>query len=793
MPRRDPDIMFLGRGHSLINVDNDEVDLTGRRMKTNRETINFKSSNDIPSTINPRISNVQTPLRTKRPSEPVASGSRKRPRSTTTPLPGAEGSKDRPFVLLSDDDDDELPTFANSIASSSHTPQPSSSSHHQPAQPTSARRPTAPAKHLKHLPRPTLLSQDTRGSLPRHTPGKSPGPTKIVAHQKRSTQPSIPLHRQSTKPDNFEDEFAKGTWANENIWDPVRVKADGNESAIVEPFANLELVSKKLPPCERRLHSTNQPFRPQVVPRAPPKEEQYIWDIINDVGIAFSSRRAPHPHKSVLEGRRPTRYILPNGNITQKWQYTAAGPINKIIQHKGCIAVCSATAGGSAGETDCTYNKNGALLLWCQDKRIALKTRSVPGEEDEGHEDYTEHYWPWRQDGFKRVLEDKYETLDGGQIEYEYSNDPGCLASDGWKPKYLYKYFSVNDIAFDPKSQRFASSGEDKNVRFWPFSPDIPGNSCEQIFHYDHTRVTHDIAFNPCSATPDLAVASNKLCIYTDIFSDSRRHEELSVADRQPGRHSVGAFVWGRGPTANCIFASSEPLGKSIAGVGYHKAWDPYEDPDPIYEFDDAQEAGDAMTINSEGSWLALFTAGEPQRHLRLYDVRNRHNRASKHIFLDQPETGRPDLEVNCASFSPDDRFLAVSRNDDKVHLYDLRMLEKGVMEEFKHQKDKSKVMPGKDSFGIVYSEWVTLKSNGRMGLITGGEDGTVRMWDPTVSSDDGTVLVEMNSDIAYFSIGDRLKGEYDLVVGDAQGMISVFDTHGSHFEKIETIYDLSA
>lgn len=46
MPRRDSDIMFLGRGHSLINVDNDEVDLTGRRMKTNRETINFKSRYD---------------------------------------------------------------------------------------------------------------------------------------------------------------------------------------------------------------------------------------------------------------------------------------------------------------------------------------------------------------------------------------------------------------------------------------------------------------------------------------------------------------------------------------------------------------------------------------------------------------------------------------------------------------------------------------------------------------------------------------------------------------------------
>ncbi|PBK74879.1 hypothetical protein ARMSODRAFT_950933 [Armillaria solidipes] len=330
-------------------------------MKTNRETINFKSSNDIPSTINPRISNVQTPLRTKRLSEPVASGSRKRPRSTTTPLPGAEGSRDRPFVLLSDDDDDELPTFVNSVASSSRTPQPSSSSHHQPAQPASARRPTAPAKHLKHLPKPTLPPQDTRGSLPRHAPGKPPGPTRIVAHQKRSTQPSIALHRQSNKPDNVEDEY-KGTWANENIWDPIQVKADGNESAIVEPFANLELASKKLPPCERRLRLANQPFRPQLVPRAPPKEKQYIWDIINDVGIAFSSRRTLHPHKSVLEGRRPTRYILPNGNITQMWQCAASGPINKIIQHKGCIAACSATAGGSAGGMPCKSTKSETIL-----------------------------------------------------------------------------------------------------------------------------------------------------------------------------------------------------------------------------------------------------------------------------------------------------------------------------------------------------------------------------------------------------------------------------------------------
>ncbi|KAK0464558.1 uncharacterized protein EV420DRAFT_1516966 [Desarmillaria tabescens] len=684
----------------------------------------------------------------KRPSEHVASDSRKRPRSTTAPLPGAEGSKDKPFVLLSDDDDDELPAFSISqsptkpvVASTSrsqkHTPQPSSSSHHKVAQP--AKRPTAPAKHLKYVPKLAMPSQDDCRNLPR-SPGKPI--TKIVAYQKRSTQSSVPLHRQSNEPDNVEDEYVKGTWTNPNIWARIRAKSGGDDSGAFEPFASLESAPKRLPPCERRLRLTNRPFQSQAVPRAPPNERPYIWDILKDTEIAIPSRRARHPHKFALEGKGPARRTLPYGSITQRWHYAAAGPINKIIQHKGCIAACSATAGGSAGETDCTYNKSGALLLWCQDEHITLKVERDPDEEDEEHEDYTEHYWRC-QDGFKRVLE-KHGTSEGRQVEYEYSNNPNRL--NGWKPNYLYKYFSVNDIAFDPKSQCFASSGEDTNVRLWPFSSDIQGEQ--------------------------LRTTISKLWIYTDIFSESRRHEELSIADRQPGRHTVGAFVWGRGPTANCIFASSEPLGNSLTGVGYHKTWNPYDDSDPIYEFDDAQEAGDAMSINSEGSWLALFTAGEPDRHLRLYDIRNRHNRASKHIILDQPNAGRADLEVNCASFSPDGRFLAVSRNDNKTHIYDLRMLDKGAM----------------ISFGVVYSEWVTQNSNGRMALITGGEDGMVRMWDPTVSSNDGTVLVEMNSDIAHFSIGDRLKGEYDLVVGDAQGIVAAFDTHASHFEKIETI-----
>ena len=84
---------------------------------------------------------------------------------------------------------------------------------------------------------------------------------------------------------------------------------------------------------------------------------------------------------------------------------------------------------------------------------------------------------------------------------------------------------------------------------------------------------------------------------------------------------------------------------------------------------------------------------------------------------------------------------------------------------------------------------------------------GCVRLWNPLVAADDpsnGKPIATVNSDIASFSLGDRLKGEHQLVVyvpslvftilthsldaiasGDCAGEISIFD----RFLDIDFLY----
>lgn len=42
---------------------------------------------------------------------------------------------------------------------------------------------------------------------------------------------------------------------------------------------------------------------------------------------------------------------------------------------------------------------------------------------------------------------------------------------------------------------------------------------------------------------------------------------------------------------------------------------------------------------------------------------------------------------------------------------------------------------------------------------------GCIRLWNPLGASDEGTVLAQADSDVAYFTFGDRFSGEHELVV----------------------------
>jgi len=78
--------------------------------------------------------------------------------------------------------------------------------------------------------------------------------------------------------------------------------------------------------------------------------------------------------------------------------------------------------------------------------------------------------------------------------------------------------------------------------------------------------------------------------------------------------------------------------------------------------------------------------------------------------------------------------------------------------------------------------KWVKGFDARGLGLISGGNDGCVRLWDVSLAADNpanGRVIAETDFDIAHFSIGDPSKGETPLVVGDSGGGISIFDRLG--------------
>jgi len=194
------------------------------------------------------------------------------------------------------------------------------------------------------------------------------------------------------------------------------------------------------------------------------------------------------------------------------------------------------------------------------------------------------------------------------------------------------------------------------------------------------------------------------------------------------------------------------------------------------------------MAVDDLGQRLALFTRGRlASNTLRIYDIGRKNGRQP--IFsCDLAEFAQEgvddDGEVNCAAFSPDGIFLAVARNDNVVHVYDSRNLERGVLYSFQHNYPNREVA-GFKGFGIVEAQWVTSFDGRGLGLVSGGNDGCVRLWDVRQAADspaNGRVIAETDFDIAHFSIGDKSKGEAPLVVGDSGGGISIFDRLGNGY-----------
>ncbi|KAJ6619960.1 WD40-repeat-containing domain protein [Mycena sp. CBHHK59/15] len=483
--------------------------------------------------------------------------------------------------------------------------------------------------------------------------------------------------------------------------------------ALVEP---MESVVEPSAPWKRRYVDISAGFHfPTPIPKSP--DTIYVWDALRMI----KTLRHPLPPPPFHSRKRP-RLVegLDMDHYSMVHHFRrAGGSINQIIQHNGRIVVCSNTAGGNnTSETD-PYNKTGTLISWC--KRDPLKI---------------------------------------------------CDLEQG-DPKNLdKKHYTVNAIAYDPASQTLAASCAENYVGTWEFDPMDDEEPYTPSGKYKYTTRSnyaspHELAFKPGDDTdPILAVAERRLTIQ-NLESGTQSTYDLVKDKNEQESHVTGSIVWGCESTSHIIFASSEPKG---VNNGFHMAFD--TDVEKLaYQFD-ADEAGDALAVNPTGGIVALATNDGTDSFLRLYDVKRQNSAA---IQTRRLETfASTDREVNHMAFSSDSIYLAVGRDDNCAHVYDVRMLEKGVLLDFKHSEMLYRV-PEQNLFGVVRVQWVETP-NQRLGLVTGGNDGCVRLWNPLCARGEGIVVAQANSDVAYFTVGDPYNGDHGLVVGDSDGAVYVMD-----------------
>jgi len=375
------------------------------------------------------------------------------------------------------------------------------------------------------------------------------------------------------------------------------------------------------------------------------------------------------------------------------------------------------------------------------------------------------------------------------------------------QPDAIEKYYTVNDVKFDPTySKRMVSSGNDCTVRIWEHvdsydgfdsyditsSEDVPDSlpAAVELVHTNHySKPPLDIAYqwpkHDDACQPVLAVACKDGNLYTySGDGDPTSKVRFAIGPPKAG-HSVGAIAWGRDQTSSYLFASSEPTDTGDL-TGAHRALDIHEEK-IAYNFS-SEEAGDAMAVDELGQRLALFTRGLLELNtLRIYDISRKDGRqpifsCGLTEFAKEGED-EDDGEVNCASFSPDGIYLAIARNDNVVHVYDSRNLERGFLYAFKHDYP-NRAVAGFKGFGVVEAQWVTSFDGRRLGLVSGGNDGCVRLWDvgqAMENSANGRVIAKTDFDIAHFSIGNTSRGEAPLVIGDSGGGLSIFDRLGSN------------
>ncbi|KAF7356308.1 Tuftelin-interacting protein 11 [Mycena venus] len=539
----------------------------------------------------------------------------------------------------------------------------------------------------------------------------------------------------------IELEDSEGEYENSNILLNPFEHPPVNNSHLEAPTApTQQLVDPRSTKKRRYVDISSGPLPYISMPSS--SSEYYIWDFLREFKLV------PHfPPRPRFFSKRPRLdEALDMDHYVKAHKFRrAGGSINGILQHDGRVIICSSTAGGNnTAETD-PYNKPGTLISCATHLGYFALSKVIP------------------------------------------------------HPAYIF-FPDLDIIAYDPLNNILASSWADEYVRTWEFDPDDevePYSLRSSNKYVVRSRIAspHDLAFKPgasilavgeqwvlpAAGTVESQSGSSRRLTIEDLSEDNGRGHSFDLVDRKNLDANVtGAIAWGSGLSSSLILALSEPAHPDTHHDGFHHAFDT-EALRSAFKFD-APEAGDALCINPTGDTAALVTNDGVESYLRIYDIRNKNNMASQTIRLEP--FASESHEVNSITFSPDSMYLALGRwvhliilcsSCQEQALYSGDCSSEEFLYNFKHS-DMRFSSQNQNFFGVVGVKWVQSRDARRLGLVTGGNDGCIRLWDPLRGSQESTILAQADSDIAHFTLGDRFNGEHELVVGDSDGAIYIMD-----------------
>ncbi|KAH9857884.1 WD40-repeat-containing domain protein [Lenzites betulinus] len=292
----------------------------------------------------------------------------------------------------------------------------------------------------------------------------------------------------------------------------------------------------------------------------------------------------------------------------------------------------------------------------------------------------------------------------------------------------------------------------------------------EEIECEDNPEV---IKYRPDGSTLAIQCDNGSVYLYAN-----RATRKLEIVRASRG-HVTAEMAWGLHASSDMLFASTACLNDAS---GVHKAFDVTRNK-VVVEFDANKEACSTLALDPSGDRLFIATEGPETTYiLRQFDVRARTRKAVHRIELEPfvDLTDKAAIDINSLSLSADGLYLAAGRTDNWVDVYDARMLARGPLHSLAHEdSDKPR-----RSYGVVKTQWVDGAPYG-VGLVSGGADGCVRLWDVRRSSDDphnGTVLARCDNDVSTFTLGHMYRREAPLIVGESSGMVTVFEHIGSSY-----------